>query len=927
MPPPSGPLPPEIVQGFQSHLFDVPVRRDPGLTTSAVQLVWNIPVILAAFSDQPLSNVYGGSPPEQFFQRRLFDTTGTTPTGSVFDYYTWVSGNRIRVVGKVVARVTLANPKNFYANNQSGVSPFTPTNAPGFVTAAVQAADSLGIDWQQFDVDHDTYVDMVWVVHSGLPGEATVARDNLWSLTSRLSSLGNWRNSDVYKTRTVVPASPVPIPIKIDRFSVLPELSSVHLGQPAEIGVYCHEFGHALGLPDLYDTSMLGGAANAGPGNWSLMSTGGYGTDGHSPEYPSHLGAWPLLFLGWRSTVRPTGDTLLTQAPLSRGGPVMEVWFQGESNPEHFLVENRQREGFDRNLPSPGLILYHVDETTMFLGAPSNRVNAGATPGLRVVEADGQYDLVLGNNHGDAHDPFPGLNRRTQIDDETVPNLRAFGGAYTNLALRRIESVGPEGGVNSMRYFLQVRAPGWQPASSASSGSFNPDWPSGPANRAVRLGDGSVATVLGEYRAGRLQIVLRSRPGGGPWGEPYPVSGSTAGVGARDPSIAALPNGDDVVVVWSDSRHGAGELYYRSRIGGVWSTERRLTDLPGDSRYPSVAVDRRGRVHLAWLYSNGISPQVRFMTFTYFSPFGASMAISRPDDLPDAPVVTMGPEGVSRIVWSNRATDNSRAGIWFTKYDPTVGLAVADTVILSGSALPAIDATVDASGALHIVWQVSGPGVNEIHYQRRLPGSERPAPGDTVLVSRGESVQSPALRVDSGQGLHLAFVANNGGVPQVRYKRWQSIRGWDAASTEVTLVSDGPARAPALVPTTSSELSVLYFGFTGGQIQQMERRRVLPASALDVPATPPAPTVALRLGPNPLRAGDMLRLALDMRSPGSVDVYDLTGRRIASAPLIAEGIGSAAGFPGDVTRTWPSGVYFVRVRDQVEGAARLVVLH
>jgi len=320
---------------------------------------------------------------------------------------------------------------------------------------------------------------------------------------------------------------------------------------------------------------------------------------------------------------------------------------------------------------------------------------------------------------------------------------------------------------------------------------------------------------------------------------------------------------------------------------------------------------------------------VRFMTFTYFSPFGASIAVSRSSDMPDAPVLTMGPDGVSRIVWSNRATLTSPAGIWFAKYDPTAGLSVPDTVVLSGFALPAIDAAIDASGALHVVWQVSGPGVNEIHYQRRLPGSDRGAPTDTVLVSRGENVQNPTLRVDSGQGLHLALIAANGGVPQVRYKRWQPVRGWDAASTEVTLVGDGPTRAPALVPTSASEVSVLYFSFPGGRIQQMERRRLAPATTLDVPGPHAAPPlVGLRLGPNPLRAGDLLRLAVDIRFPGgNVDVYDVSGRRVASAPLIAEGIGSAAEIAGEVTRTWPSGVYFVRVRDQVEGAGRLVVLH
>ena len=64
--------------------------------------------------------------------------------------------------------------------------------------------------------------------------------------------------------------------MKIDQFSALPEMSAVEFRQFTEIGVFCHEFGHDLGWPDLYDTSALGGGSNLGPGNWCLMATGAY---------------------------------------------------------------------------------------------------------------------------------------------------------------------------------------------------------------------------------------------------------------------------------------------------------------------------------------------------------------------------------------------------------------------------------------------------------------------------------------------------------------------------------------------------------------------------------------------------------------------------------------------------------------------------
>jgi M6 family metalloprotease-like protein len=927
MPSPVGAIPAEVVQAFDARLFELPPRADR-LGTSAVQTVWNIPVLLVGFSDQQFSTtIYGGRTPTQHFDRTLFDTTGVTSTGSVFDYYQWVSGERIRVVGKVVASLTLPQTKSWYANNNWGLGQLPPQNTYGFVTSALQYADS-SIDWRPFDQDNDGFVDMLWVVHSGLPGEATVAKTNLWSITSRLSA---WSLGESFETRTLRPGGGA-IHMRVDRFSVMPEISSIRPGQPVEIGVYCHEFGHALGLPDLYDTSTFGGGDNLGTGNWSLMGTGGYGGDGSSPEYPSHLGAWPLRWLGWGEFIRPENDTLMVQGSLESGAPVVEFWFQGDASPQYFLIENRQREGFDRNLPGEGLIIYQVDETVMTPPAVAgNRINTGCRPGLRLLEADGLGDIVAGRNRGESRDPFPGYLGRTEFNDGTVPSTRAapasceaVTGALTDIALGQIELVGDD-----VRYLVQVRAPGWEAAVSTVAGSFEPIWPSGAANRALSTADGSVLAAITERRAGRSQIILHSRSRFGPWGDPIEVSESPGS--ATDPSIAALPGGSDLVVTWSDSRHGAGELYYRSRIGGVWSPERRLTELAGDSRYPSMGVDRFGRVHLAWLYTEGVRPRVHFMTFTYYSPFGMSVAVTPTTVFPEAPVVAVAPSGESHIFWSDRAT--SPTSVWFSRYGHSTGLTSPQPVatgIVSNQ--PTIDASVDATGTVHVVWQVTGSAgsVNQIHYQKRPPNGAIPSPIDSVIISRSESVQNPIVRVDERGAVHVGFIAINGGVPQVRYKRGHPERGWDYGSTEITMVSEGGAGRPMIVPGRNDEVSVLYFLPTLETDRLMERRRFMPVGALAAPE--PLRLRAgldVRLAPNPLRAGAPLALRIpgDMLGPGSViELFDLAGRKVASTPLVPHAGDLSAEIPGTITRGWQSGVYFARVRGGRALGARLVVL-
>ncbi|HYM82267.1 MAG TPA: M6 family metalloprotease domain-containing protein [Candidatus Limnocylindria bacterium] len=906
MPTRTGPLPPAVVSAFESGLFAVPVAPG-GLRTASVQPVWYLPVVMVSFTDQPLTYDAAG------FEHALFDTSGTTATGSVFDYYQWVSGQRVRVIGKVVATIHLPHEKNHYANGSWGLSTTsTPRNTAGAVLDAINGADT-DVDWNPFDQDHDGFVDMVWVIHSGLPGEATINRDNLWSITSRLSA---WSGSGAFRTNDPIPGVPFAF-LRIDRFTMLPELSAIRPGARSEIGVYCHEFGHALGLPDLYDTS---GSGNVGLGCWSLMATGGYGGEGQTPEYPTHVGAWPSLFMGWNHTVRPVMDTLVTMGPIERGAPILELWFQGEANAEHFLIESRRRESFDRNLPNDGLIVYHVDDAAIGLGLPSNRVIGGANQGMLLLAADGLSDLVTGMNRGDSRDPFPGALNRTQIDDHTMPSLRTFSGAIANLAIREITPIGDD-----VRFRAQVRAPGWLPPENHSGGPYQPVASFGPATRAVRHQDGTISWVGSELQNGRPQIVLRVKRGGEVWDPPLTITASPGS--ALDPSVAALPGGD-LAVVWSDTRHGTRELYYRSRLGELWTEARRLTDLAGDSRNPSLAADPHGGMHLAWIYNDVGTPRLMFMYFTYYSPFGDPRPMTDAGERPDSPALVATEDGGSYIVWSDRGTPS--ATLWFAHFDPDSGVSVKRRVFESGGPPQTSPSVVvePGTGSLDIVWQTTGLTGNQIHHQRRFAYTARPDPYDDTVEGRGESLQDIVLARDGQGGIHLAFGTVNSGVLQIRYKLWQPGIGWDRVSTEVTLPADGSSSRPAVLAASPGDLSVLYTGFIAGQPTFMERRRDLnpPVTAsVATPARSRPPSIAVT--PNPVRAGAGLVVrGIGTPAADRLEVFDLAGRRMSAVPIVREGETWSARLAAGETASWRSGIYLARLHGSRAAHAHVVVI-
>lgn len=902
-PPLSGIVPETVAQASREGLFPLPERAE-GLGTSVGQDTWRIPVILVSFSDSLLR--YGAAD----FEKALFDETHSTPTGSLYDYYRWVSGGRLTVLGRVVATVLLPETRSHYGANSWGLNTVgTPQNSYGFAREAIRLCPE-GVDWSEFDLDSDGFVDMLWVIHAGLGGEATsYDRDNLWSITSRMSI--GWRSGTSYLTGDPIPGSTTQF-IRIDRFTILPELSPFHRTEISEIGVYCHEFGHALGLPDLWDTAS-GGSLNVGPGNWSVMSFGAWGTDGSSPEYPAHLGAWPLQFLGWDHTIRATRDATYMLEPLESQGAILEWWFQGESNPEHFLIENRQRLDFDRNLLAEGLLIYHVDETVIGQRLRSNTINSGPTPGLQLVEADGRGDLIQGRNHGDTNDPFPGGMNRTFINDDTRPSARTFAGAVTQIAAYGIEQVG-----DNMRVRLQVQAPGWLPAEDYSGPEFRPLDAYGFARVSALDDHGTAHITESEVVAGIPQVMLReSDPG---WTEPFQVSNSTGA--ALGPTLAVLPGGD-LAIVWSDYRFGHPQLYYRSRIGGVWTSERLLTNLPGDCLNPAIAADAHGTISLAFQHIVSGQPQIYFMSFTYFSPLGLPVPVTGENEVPGGPAVEVSPYGTSYVMWVERSSQPQR--LWFSRIHPDSGVSARQPLVPASTySQVGMSAVMDGSGGLHVVWVISGPGSSQLHYQRR------PGIPDTLLETQGILIQNPVLCLDSDGALHLVFERARGGVMQACYRTWRPGRGWDARSTDLSDPNVAGASRPQPFPTSGGNLSVVYTAYPQDVAHLMLLRRELAsAGAIEVPPEPAAVPSRFWIGPNPLRSGDGIEVAMhgaDTVTPPRVEFFDLAGRAVASIELRRVRQEWRGRLGGETTRAWPSGIYFARIRARGGEAVRIVLL-
>lgn len=394
-----------------------------------------VPVLLGQYTD--LSGVFATSD----FQNLLFDNN---PDGTLTDYYNEISYGQFNVTGTVYGWFTADQNQAYYASNNNGLNSNYPQNGQGFVRSIVEKADPT-VDFSQYDNDgpdgipnsgdDDGYVDGVIVVYAGAGADWSPRNSNLWPFKSDLGSNEYTTNDASANGGTV----------KVSTFVVCPEKAGggAGLNQVRPIGVFAHEFGHVLGLPDLYDRD---GSSN-GIGEWDLMASGSWGGDGAHSEKPAHMSAWAKIQMGWLTpTIVSTNTNGLSIPQAETNAAAFLIWEDGYQLSRYFLVENRQQTGFDFYLNGPGLLIFHVDENQHWGPNRSGfgTVNDDETHKLvDLEEADGLANLDNNINRGDAGDPYPGSSNNRAFTDTSNPNSRDYDGNPTGVEIKNISNSGP----------------------------------------------------------------------------------------------------------------------------------------------------------------------------------------------------------------------------------------------------------------------------------------------------------------------------------------------------------------------------------------------------------------------------------------------------------------------------------------------------
>ncbi|MDW7660925.1 MAG: immune inhibitor A [Bacillota bacterium] len=348
---------------------------------------------------------------------------------SMTNYYIEQSSGRFAVAGDVTDWVSVpGNYATYDDNPDSNVWNFIEDSINGWYENELnlgKSPEEINEYLSQFDVwdrydydmdgdfdEPDGYIDTFQSVHAGEGEEAGASAEAIWSHSwyarynlegiagPSFNMLGGIQigNSDYW----------------VGKYTIQPENGGV--------GVFAHEFGHDLGLPDLYAYD-----GENGTGFWTLMSSGSWLSDGTEDigSKPSHMGAWEKFQLGWLN---------------------YEVAYAGEKS-DHRLgpmeFNTKQAQGVFVILPQKTVVSEigtpYAGEMFFYSGMGNNLDNfmyksftfgPGASLNAKVnyeIELDWDYAYVVVSTDGGV--TWVSVNTNLSTDDD--PNVQNYGYGIT----------------------------------------------------------------------------------------------------------------------------------------------------------------------------------------------------------------------------------------------------------------------------------------------------------------------------------------------------------------------------------------------------------------------------------------------------------------------------------------------------------------
>jgi M6 family metalloprotease-like protein len=351
------------------------------------------PVILVNFSDKAFV-----TPDANTAFCNMLNQTGYSQNGAVGsarDYFAASSNGKFQPVFDVYGPYTLPQTLNYYGQDYNGEG--NDKNAEQMIKDACTLAKN-DIDFSLYDGNNDGKVDNVFVFYAGYSQAEGAPANTIWPHQWYIT--GTFHNNK-----------------SIYNYVVMSELRGTSGSTISGIGTTCHEFGHALGFPDLYNTNNS--YDNNTPSFWDIMDAGCYNGPGGNGDVPALYSAYEMFFMGWHKPqlLNQAGNYSLVSQNTQKNSFLItqnKVDINDGSNPnpkEFILLENRQQQGFDKYLPGHGLLVWRIVYNKS--AWDNNHVNTSSAKRVNIIHA---------YNGGEFYWAFPNTRNINSLDIKGIDN-------------------------------------------------------------------------------------------------------------------------------------------------------------------------------------------------------------------------------------------------------------------------------------------------------------------------------------------------------------------------------------------------------------------------------------------------------------------------------------------------------------------------
>ena len=336
--------------------------------------------------------------------------------GSIKDFFRENSYDQLDLTCDIIGPFTSSRNMSYYGGNNRNGQDEHPTDlfleALNFVSSRVNLTD--------YDMDHDGYINNIHIIFAGYGEEAGGPADAIWSHEALFAEPLEINN------------------LKITGYSCAPELRGNRGNGISRIGVHCHEIGHSFGALDYYDTDYEINGEYSGTGKWDLMASGSWNNEGVSP---AHFNPYVKTTFGWTNCeiLQEDENNVILPATL-KTNQIYRINTDVEG--DYFLLENRQKVGFDEAIPGGGLMIYHILPQIVERSV-KNTINATFPQTCYPVCASSAFSVPNKNpaSYGNIDSslcPFPGELTSAEFTPWSVPAALSSEGGVANIRLKDI---------------------------------------------------------------------------------------------------------------------------------------------------------------------------------------------------------------------------------------------------------------------------------------------------------------------------------------------------------------------------------------------------------------------------------------------------------------------------------------------------------